>query len=332
MELTLIVSTPAEKTHRIGTRSDEPLQHFADAFFAHARSSGMYWSAHAFCFSVDGHLLDYARTPDALGLADADQIDLIPYPAWHWMAHAPSAVLPCPDVLAPLLEVLGGWEGSGKLAQLNNSWRALVDEWRTHESRVELSNADGAALQVVALRCRQLRYLTIRGSNCSSVTDEALCSLVRVCPHLQAVDLESCDRVTGSALRCIAEHCPMLERLSAPLVGPPILPQSSRTEPLTMSEDDVERSAAEGDALHALAKGCTKLQALTLPRCLAPADGLAALFRGCTQLTRLELQLCHHLRDDLLVTLTERCEHAWGACGGSGWLPGSGGTRRVGGG
>ena len=253
-------------------------------------------------------LIDYTRTPEALGLEEADLVDLIPYPDWHWMAHAPSAVLPCPDVLAPLLEVLGGWEGSGKLAQLNKSWLALVDEWRTHESRVELNNADGAALAVVAARCRQLRYLTLCGSDCSRVTDEALCPLVEACPQLLAVDLVSCTKLTGAALRCIAESCPMLERLSGPLVGAISSgPSSSRVDPPTLSEGDLERSAAENVALFALAKGCSKLQALQLPRCLAPEAALTALFRGCTRLTRLELPGCHSLKDEALATLAERC-------------------------
>eukprot|EP00966_Prymnesium_polylepis_P198255 4594360-Prymnesium_polylepis.1 len=310
--ISVSVQTPSPSAEQVALTAqlDEPLQQLADAFFAQCARHSLHWSRHEFCFWFDGHLMDYARTPRMYGMEDEDLIDLVPYPAWHWMAHAPSAVLPVPDVLAPLLEVLGGWVGSGKLAQLNKSWRDLVDEWRKLESRVELANPDAAALAVVAARCKSLQHLALRGNDCERVTDDALCALVAACPQLQSIELESCHNLTPRSVRSIADHCHSLERLTGPKSNGHAAAQATRHSdppaPPPQGEQAVaEAAAAEKEALVALSRGCTRLSGLLLHRCVAPEEALRALFIGCCRLERLELPHCLGLNDACLAALAD---------------------------
>lgn len=295
--MALHICAPDETRHSFVVREEEPLDALSDAFFSRCRSAGLPWSSRKYCLTFDGDLIDCKRSARDYELEDGDLLDLVVFPPWHWKAHAPSAAPPCPGVVAPLLEMLGGWEASGKLAQLNRSWLALVDAWRMGEGRIELTHADPAALAVIASRCTQLRHLTIHGSSCRQVTDEALSSLVVACPQLQAVELESCSELTPAVLRCIANNCPILEQLK--------WTQSLRAESATAPMDDA-RVLAERDALVALGSGCRNLRSLALHRCVAPTEGLQALFNGCGKLQQLELPDCHFLRDDSVATLVDR--------------------------
>ncbi|KAL1504351.1 hypothetical protein AB1Y20_010757 [Prymnesium parvum] len=307
--LTLTIVPPDNTRHVIVAQHDQPLQVLANEFFSHCRAKGLPWNAKVHCLFFDGDVVDYTRTPGESRLEDDDMLELKAYPNWHWMAHAPSstcAALPCPDVLAPLLEVLGGWKGSGKLAQLNRSWRALVDEWRMHESVVQLTNADSAALSVVASRCKQLRHLTIDGTDCKHVTDKEMHALVLACPRLTALELESCTELSAHALRCIAEHCPSLEVLRGPRVRAGALNGSTKADPSVLPSDKA-RMLAEKEALTALGRGCAGLLTLALHCCVASIDGLNDLFRGCTRLKRLELPSCYFLSNELIVVLAEFC-------------------------
>ena len=267
-ELILRIITPTG-CHTISVDADEPLQ---ASVVNSVLSQPLGLSGDHFVLSFDGRFLDYDQSPKELGLEDGDQLDLVPWPKWHWRAHAPSAVLPGgPDILSPLLDTLGGWEGAAKLARLNHSWLALVNAWRSDESRVELSNADASCLRVVAARCRQLRQLTVAGE---SVLDEAILAVASACPHLQHVNLSGCNskELSAEAICSIAQHCPRLKELHTP------------ERPALEAEEAEAVGAHELRALQALGVGCPELRQLVMTNCNAPTDGLLTLVRGCQRL------------------------------------------------
>ena len=140
----LRVATPLNLVYALDAHPDAPMQTLVDEFFRRYRSQ---WSAKDYCLCCDGEMVGSRATPSELGLEDGCQLDLVPYPQvtlrtrrtrrclgshatlacattavapfsspsvparspqWHWKAHAPSASIPYPDVLAPLLEALGG--------------------------------------------------------------------------------------------------------------------------------------------------------------------------------------------------------------------------------
>ena len=163
-EVALVVSTPAEQTHRFVASINEPLQCLADAFFAHARSCGHIWSARAFCLAFDGEPINYALTPEALGLQEEDLLDLMPYPAWPNQTWLPCAaaidVVMDRNLLSLIMQSLSASMLS-RTAIVCRMWRDTSNRnmmWQPHVQR-----AFPGAHDFLGVESFKLLYARLRG-------------------------------------------------------------------------------------------------------------------------------------------------------------------------
>jgi hypothetical protein len=151
-----------------------------------------------------------------------------------------------------------------------------------------------------------LRALHMEG--CLQVTDEGLQAVVSLCPHLESVDITSCeDLITDSTLIALGQHCRNLrklktgytyvteEGLEAIAAGCPLL------ENLDVS------ACMVGPAIEAIARNCPLLRVLIVSEVEVPTEAMLALAECCPLLEELGLCGCPEFGDEEITALVGGC-------------------------
>lgn len=133
----------------------------------------------------------------------------------------------------------------------------------------------------VAPMCPCLSELVF--SDVASVTDFAVCEVVKHCPKVELLDLHGCPEVTGIAVGKVVEHWPNLWFLD-------------------LTDCDVADVA-----IMKVAENCRKLQRLGIGNTKVTDQGIRALAENCHGLKLINIQQCSQVTDKGIVALAENC-------------------------
>eukprot|EP00177_Eucheuma_denticulatum_P000220 GFKZ01000379.1.p1 GENE.GFKZ01000379.1~~GFKZ01000379.1.p1 ORF type:complete len:431 (-),score=22.78 GFKZ01000379.1:1118-2410(-) len=146
-----------------------------------------------------------------------------------------------------------------------------------------ISGVRDSLLEVIGQNCPYLRILNI--ANARNVTDEGIAHIAKGCPRLEGLDLSWCGKVTDWSISKIAFS--MKDLVDVGL-------SETRVTDVGISD---------------LTKGCSKLEALHLARCIYITNrGVDSIITQCSErLTSLNLASCQHVSDDYVEKLIQVC-------------------------
>ena len=237
------------------------------------------------------------------------------------------------EVLSILLDERHGWHMSAQVAPVSSSWEAAVRDWRATMVRYEashlhrgrrpyhgsvsdaelaclgrscpqlnclildyhLDNVTGAGLTAVARGCLQLQIMQL---NTGKFDTKDILNLAPLCPQLTELDLSQCRSVTNIALVAVAQHCPLLQKLSLSGCGPLAVP------PVHRGLGDV--------GIVPILEACTHITTLNLHGCPATDQTAFAIARQCPHLTELNIGGVRtagreHITQDGLLAIARSC-------------------------
>ncbi|KAE8655700.1 hypothetical protein F3Y22_tig00117021pilonHSYRG00233 [Hibiscus syriacus] len=141
------------------------------------------------------------------------------------------------------------------------------------------------ALTEVGRGCKQALHLV----DCSSLGDEAICSIARGCRNLKKLHIRICYEVGSNEIIAVGENCHSLTDLSVRFYDRSLIVLSFQDE-----------------ALIAVCQGCP-LQYLNVSGCNQIGDaGIVAIARGCPALAYLNVSVLQNLGDMELAELGRR--------------------------
>lgn len=138
-------------------------------------------------------------------------------------------------------------------------------------------------LSIIGQNCPYLRVLNI--ANGKHITDEGVAHIAKGCPKLEVLDLSWCVRVTDGAVSTIANNVPEIKDIG-------------------LSETKVTNVG-----LIDLTRGCSKLEAIHLARCIhVTDDGVDSIITHCSpRLKSLNLASCEDVSDRSVERLIKEC-------------------------
>jgi hypothetical protein len=139
-----------------------------------------------------------------------------------------------------------------------------------------------AGIEHLGLRMRSLRILNL---NYLPVTDEAMHSIAKGCPHLEELSLKYCRNITDAGLEFLSSGCHALKRLTL-----------SYCQQIT------------DWGLKKLSLGCIQLEELNIKYCRLISDaGIINIAQGCRQLADFNMNYCDKVTDEGIRALAGAC-------------------------
>lgn len=144
-----------------------------------------------------------------------------------------------------------------------------------------------------------------------SVTDVSVAGVMERCPHLTAIDLSDCWRITDATVdkvRLLADHGRHLLSLK---LGSRSFASTHPTDNRLSTQPVITKPVSIGDAslYSVVTAGCSRLATLELFGCHMIHDhALVALADCCRQLTGLTIRSCRALTDDSVIAVGEHCK------------------------
>jgi hypothetical protein len=131
--------------------------------------------------------------------------------------------------------------------------------------------------------CRTLQFLDLTGSYVSS---EGISALSTRCTQLRSLNLSYSPNIDDECLKCLSEHCSMLEYLYL----------NTRLDPRM----EFQQNTITDEGIKHLSEGCQQLKSLELQGCNITLRSLKNLSRGCRLLQYLDISYCEkiEMRDD----------------------------------
>ena len=166
---------------------------------------------------------------------------------------------------------------------------AGIDNKLLHTLAFSFSELTDAGLLMIAQGCPQLKDITL--GRYIKISDEGLLALAVNLPGMTSIDLCLTSDVTYVGVTAMVERCPALVKIS--ITGGCRSPSSSVTI---------------NDSIRAIARGCPKLQAISISSVIELSDESAAfLAERCKELRSVCLRGCDLVTDEAIKAIATSC-------------------------
>ena len=154
-----------------------------------------------------------------------------------------------------------------------------IDNKLLHTVGLTNSKVTDAGLLMIARGCPQLKDITLR--DCKMISDKGLLALAVNLPGMTAIDIFLESNMTYVGVTAIAERCPALVKIS-----------------ILQGDLSPSGSVMINDSIRAIARGCPRLQTISISRVLELSDeSVAFLVERCKELRSVRLVGCDRVTD-----------------------------------
>ena len=163
-----------------------------------------------------------------------------------------------------------------------------IDNKLLHTLGIFKSDITDAGLLMIAQGCPQLKDITLR--SCKKISDMGLLALAVNLPGMTSIDLWLTSNMTCVGVTAIAERCPALVEISIE------------------GEQSPDAAVVVNDSIRAIARGCPKLQTISIYYSDWLSDGsVAFLAERCKELRSVCLHGCDRVSDEGMKAIANSC-------------------------